>query len=159
MQSFATDFRNLLTPPASPRTDQSRQGHGESVLCVHFNREWDEYSIWLAGADDSAATPPDLRFAWQMRPSGVAWAEASNRHAVACDAVLLDIRHTGATWQQVRDLLRVEGVPRQCAAILARLPERPLLATFARGPVLSTDMVRQIHQVLLTRARVSTVPF
>ena len=138
MQSCATDTRNAAPALA-----------GASTLCVHFTRDWDEYNLWLAGAGDDFTDPPaNLRIAWHERPTGVLWAEVSNRHGVACDAVLLDRRHTGATWQQVRDLLRAEGVPRQCAAILARLPERPLLATFARGPSMSTDMVRRIHRVL-----------
>ena len=136
MQTCINEVRHPT--PAAPAT-----------LCVHFTRDWDEYNLWLAGADDARPTAfSRLRIAWHERPTGVLWAEVSNSHSTACDAILLDHRYTAATWQQIRDLLRAEGVPRQCAAILARLPERPLLATFARGPSMSTDMVRQIHRLL-----------
>jgi hypothetical protein len=123
---------------------------GTSVLCVHFTREWDEYSLWLAVPDAEQAMPaPGFAAAWQQRESGMLWGEVSYRHAAACDAIFIDERHAGATWQHVRDLLRAEGTPRQCAAILARLPERPLLATIARGPAMSPDMVRRMHATLL----------
>jgi hypothetical protein len=118
------------------------------VLCVHFTSEWDEYSLWI-NASGAVASRSDLRVSWHQRPSGILWGEVCYRQTIACDAILLDERHLGATWQHVRDLLRAEGVPRQCAAILARLTERPLLTTIARGPALSSEMVRRVHATLL----------
>jgi hypothetical protein len=159
VQNCATHIGNRPALPAAPPPDTGRAEGGPTVLCVHFTSDWDEYGLWIA-EPDTVARPPALGIttAWDQRPSGVAWGVVSYRQTVACDAILVDGRHAGAAWQHVRDLLRAEGVPRQCAAIVARLRERPLLTTIARGPALSPGMVRRVHMTLLAELSARRLP-
>ena len=161
----APDIRRVAAGPASAT------GAGDTglVLCVHFTSEWDSYSLWTAGAGADADNRPPitgLRITWLRRPSGVLWGEVSCHGSAACAAILLDRcpdgvcqccdgaggAYAGDRYRCDRDWLRSEGVPRRRAEILARLPERPLLATFARGPNMPPDMVRRIHRLLLAAA-------
>jgi hypothetical protein len=43
-------------------------------------------------------------------------------------------------------------LPREWAALLARMPERPLLATVARGPQWSPHLLRRVQSLLLAVA-------
>src|SRR5439155_6503577 len=142
----------------TPLTEHSRSLHasfapqvaGTEPLCVHFAHGGDDYCLTVGADEKGTAALPELAVSWRRRPSGVLWGEVMLRRSPLCDAVLL--HDSGRGYRHDRDVLRQEGLPRTRAAILARLPQRPLLASFARGPQLPRHTLGQIHGLLLSAA-------
>ena len=126
----------------------------ESILCVHFSARTGEHCIGFAEAAPEGevrrARGARLTAAWDEHGPGLLGGRALLRGDVACDAYLL----TGEPADPVddRDALRAEGLPREWASLVARMPERPLLVTVARGPELSPTLLRRVHSLLLAAA-------
>jgi hypothetical protein len=125
-----------------------------AALCVHFAAGGAERRI-----DFTDAAPPSeldraaaarLTVALDAVQPGLVRGRAVLRGEVACEAYLLP--GTSAGPGDDRERLRSAGLPREWAALLARMPERPLLATVARGPDLSPNLLRRIHSLLITAA-------
>jgi len=123
-----------------------------SVLCVHFTSRRGDYSLWVAESEVESAGDQfsgEVSVCWRRRPGGLLQGAVSFGRTVACDATFLQGSGAGID----RNALVAEGVSAKCAAVIAQLPQRPLLATFARGPVLSPDLVRRTHRLLIAAAR------
>lgn len=129
-----------------------------ATLCVHFSASGAEHCISFTEAASPAesyrARAARLTIEWDDRLPGLLRGRALLRGEVACDAYLLMPPPGGAgdanrSSARDRDLLRGEGLPREWAALLARMPERPLLATAARGPDLSPQLLRRVHSLLI----------
>ena len=141
----AMDYPNGidLDAPRHPRA---------ATLCVHFTGRRVEHGICFAeaapGPEVARARAARLQVEWDERPGAVLRGRALLRGEVACDAYLL----TGEWSAGDREQLRSEGLPREWATLLARMPERPLLCTVARGPDLSPQLLRRIHSLLLATA-------
>ena len=138
-----------------------------SALCVHFTGRGAEHVICFA----DRAPAPEVTRARAARLV-IEWDDATGvsantllrgrallRGEIACDAFLLTAPTVGPGDSIVhapvedRTLLRAAGVPRDRATLLARMPERPLLATSTRGPELSPHLLRRIHSLLLACVR------
>jgi len=133
----------LATPPAPA-----------AALSVHFAAGGVEHRIDFTDAAPTAelarAAAARLTVALDVVHPGLLRGRAVLRGEVACEAYVL----LGTTGKQGddRELLRSAGLPRESAALLARMPERPLLATVARGPELSPNLLRRIHSLLIILA-------
>jgi hypothetical protein len=120
------------------------------LLCVHFTGRRADHSLWLAEADSAHAPGDfggDVSVCWRRRPGDLLRGTVTFGRVLACDAVLV------RSAEDTRDRLVAEGVSRTCAAVIAQMPQRPLLATFGRGPSLSPDLVRRTHRLLVAAAR------
>jgi hypothetical protein len=128
----------------------------ETILCVHFSTRAGEHCIGFAEAAPQCevrrARAARLDVEWEARDGGLLRGRALLRGDVACDAFLL----TGepADPANERDVLRAEGLPREWSSLVARMPERPLLVTVARGPELSPTLLRRVHSLLIAAADV-----
>lgn len=152
----ATNYPNGFDIPAARRA--LVPAFSRATLCVHFSSSGAEHCISFTEAVSQAEThrarAARLTIEWDDRPHGLLRGRALLRGEVACDAYLLTPRPGGAgdanrSSARDRDLLRGEGLPREWAALLARMPERPLLATAARGPDLSPQLLRRVHSLLI----------
>jgi hypothetical protein len=143
----ATDFPNGIEFNA-PRHLPARA----ATLCVHFTGRGIEHGICFAeaapGPEVARAQAARLEVEWEQRPGAMFLGRALLRGEVACDAYLLSGESTAGD----REQLRAEGLPREWAVLLYRMPERPLLCTVARGPDLSPQLLRRIHSLLLATA-------
>jgi hypothetical protein len=121
---------------------------------VHFAAGGVEHRIDFAEAAPRAeiarAATARLTVEWDAPRAGLLRGRAMLRGDVACEAYLL-LGAAGGVAED-RDLLRAGGLPREWAALLARMPERPLLATVARGPELSPHLLRRVHSLLISVA-------
>ena len=122
----------------------------ESILCAHFSTRTGEHCIGFAEAAPEGevyrARAARLEVDWEDRNGGLLRGRALLRGDVACDAYLLTGEPADPT--DDRDALRAEGLPREWASLVARMPERPLLVTVARGPELSPTLLRRVHSLL-----------
>jgi hypothetical protein len=122
-----------------------------TVLCVHFTGPCGNHSLRI---EEPGADAQDDQFigevsvCWRRRPSGILRGAVSFGRTVVCDAVFL--QRPGAAHD--RDALLAAGISRKGAKVVARLPHRPLLATFARGPVFGPDLIRRTHRLLIAAA-------
>jgi hypothetical protein len=133
-----------------------------SALCVHFSGRRAEHVICFAepapALEVARAGAARLVVEWDDATASLLRGRALLRGEVACDAWLLTAPTVGPGDSIVhapvedRALLRAAGVPRDRATLLARMPERPLLATSTRGPDLSPQLLRRIHSLLLAHA-------
>jgi len=134
---------------------------GAAALCVHFAAGGVEHRIDFAEpaplAEVGRAATARLTVEWDAGVAGLLRGRAMLRGNVACEAYLL--RCNAARPGDDRELLRSQGLPREWASLLARMPERPLLATVARGPELSPNLLRRIHSLLITVAGESAPTF
>jgi hypothetical protein len=125
-----------------------------AALCVHFAAGGGQRRIDFTDAappvELARAAAARLTVALDVVQPRLLRGRAVLRGEVACEAYLLAV--TAAGPGDDRELLRSAGLPREWAALLARMPERPLLATVARGPELSPNLLRRIHSLLMTRA-------
>ena len=121
------------------------------ALCAHFTGARGDYDLSVdeGAPEDGDASLEGFVVAWRHRLDGMLAGRVSRRGTVVCEAVLLGGSTDGSA-RQVRNQLRREGVSHRCAAALARMPQRPLLATFARGPELSSEMLRRVHRLLIS---------
>lgn len=137
-----------------------------AALCVHFSASGAEHCISFADAvppeEVSRAASARLTVAWSRHPGGTFVGRALLRGEVACDAYLLD--HQAHPVTELRtaaqdcDALRSAGLSRHRSHLLARLPQRPLLATVSRAADLSPKLLRRVHGVLLAGALESVPP-
>ena len=130
---------------------------GTAMLCVHFAGRGSAHVICFT--DPARASEVDraraarLVVEWDEDGGPLLRGRALLRGEVACDAYLLAALDAPAhTPARDRELLRAAGFPRDRASLLARMPERPLLATAARGPAPSPQLLRRIHSLLLAGA-------
>jgi hypothetical protein len=82
---------------------------------------------------------------WRDLPGPVLHGRAVFGGGAACDCFLLG----GGDAREERDALRRLGVARDRVALLAQLPQRPLLVTAARGGEAEPRLVRRLHRLLL----------
>jgi hypothetical protein len=140
---------NLPNEPAPHRTPP-----GAAALSVHFAAGGAEHRIDFTepapAAEVARAAAAKLTVAWGSPHGPLLRGRAMLRGDVACEAYLL--RGTAGRPAEDRELLRSQGLPREWAALLARMPERPLLATVARGQELSPHLLRRIHSLLVAVA-------
>lgn len=138
-----------------------------ATLCVHFSASGAEHCISFTEAASEAETnrarAARLTIGWDVRRDWLLRGRALLRGEVACDAYLLTPAPVGADGANRssagdRDLLRAEGLPRERATLLARMPERPLLATAACGPDLSPQLLYRIHSLLIVAATSLVAP-
>jgi hypothetical protein len=138
---------NLSNGPA-PRWTQP------AALSVHFAAGGAERRIDFTepapGAEVARAAAAKLTVRWDASPGPLLRGRAMLRGDVACEAYLLHGSAHGAAVD--REWLRAAGVPREWATLLARMPERPLLATVARGPELSPHLLRRVQSLLIAAA-------
>ena len=125
-----------------------------AALCVHFAAGGVERRIDFTDAAPPAelarAAAARLTVALDVVQPGLLRGRAVLRGEVACEAYVL--LGTATRPADDRELLRSTGISREWANLLARMPERPLLATGARGPELSPNLLRRIHSLLITSA-------
>lgn len=130
--------------------DLQSRAVSEPILCVHFAAGGSEHTIWYG----DAAAPADVdgwgagrvSIAWRELPGPLLRGQLVLGRDVACDCFLL----LGGDAREDQVMLRSQGVPRSHAALLARMPQRPLLATFARRGDLPPATVRRLHRLLLS---------
>jgi hypothetical protein len=125
-----------------------------ATLCVHFSSAERCVSFSEAAPhwELERAAGARLRIEWDVASGAVHRGRALLRGEVACDAYLLTHEAAGASIGHDRDLLRAAGLPKDRASLLARMPERPLLATVGNGPEMSPQLMHRIHSLLLAGA-------
>jgi hypothetical protein len=129
------------------------------VLCVHFAIGGAEHSIWFAdrGCDlerESVRVGP-LSVAWRELPGGLLRGQAVLGRDTLCECYLV----ASGDMDETRDSLRSHGVSRSDASLIARMPERPLLATFARHAAeIPPATLRRLHQILIATAETCADP-
>jgi hypothetical protein len=123
-----------------------------ATLCVHFSSRATEHGIWFAEpapeAEVDASRVGRMSVVWRELPDPLLRGYARLGRDVVCDCFLLP----GSTPADDRRMLRAQGVGREAAAIIARMPQRPLLATFGRGGELPPPLVRRFQRLLLWTA-------
>jgi hypothetical protein len=143
----------------APNLPNGLAGHGTetgpvAALCVHFAAGGVKHRIDFAEpaprAEIVRAAAARLTVEWDAPRAGLLRGRAMLRGDVACEAYLL-LGAAGGPGED-RDLLRAAGLPREWAALLARMPERPLLATVARGPEWSPHLLRRVQSLLIAVA-------
>jgi hypothetical protein len=121
---------------------------------VHFTGRGAEHRIDFAdpvpAAEVARAAAARLTAEWDAGRGGLLRGRAMLRGDVACEAYLLPGAAGGPADE--RAVLRAAGLSREGAALLARMPERPLLATVARGAEVSPNLLRRVHALLIAAA-------
>jgi hypothetical protein len=129
------------------------------VLCVHIAVGGAEHSIWFAdrGCDleREALRVGQLSVAWRELSGGLLRGQAALGRDTLCECYLV----AAGDMDETRESLRSQGVSRTEATLIARMPERPLLATFARHAAeIPPATLRRLHQFLLATAETCTDP-
>ena len=123
-----------------------------ATLCVHFSSRATEHGIWFAEpapeAEVDAFRVGRMSVVWRELPGPLLKGYAMLGREVVCDCFLLP----GSSLANDRKMLRAQGVPRDAASIIARMPQRPLLATLGRGGELPAPLVRRFQRLLLSTA-------
>lgn len=137
------------------------------TLCVHFSASGAEHCISFtetaSQGEINRARAARLTVEWDARVDWLLRGRALLRGETACDAYLLTPAPPGArsvnrSTADDRDLLRAAGLPRERAALLARMPQRPLMTTAACGPDLSPQLLNRIHSLLIVAATALIAP-
>lgn len=123
-----------------------------ATLCVHFSSRAAEHGIWFAEpaleAEVDASRMGRMSVVWRELPGPLLRGYAMLGRDVVCDCFFL----SGSSPADDRRMLRAQGVPREAAGIIARMPQRPLLATLGRGGELPPPLVRRFQRLLLSTA-------
>jgi hypothetical protein len=138
---------------------ETAESRASPVLCVHFAVGGAEHSIWFAerGCDleCESVRVGRLSVAWRELPGGLLRGQAVLGRGTLCECYLV----ADGDMDETRETLRTHGVSRSDASLIARMPERPLLATFARHAAeIPPATLRRLHQFLLATAETCTDP-
>src|SRR5580765_5482194 len=144
----ATNQRNGFGDGGEPRVGRP------ATLCVHFSsaERCVSFSEAAPQGELERAAAARLTIEWDLASGPAHRGRALLRGEVACEAYLLTQETEGVSIGHDRDLLRAAGLPKDRALLLARMPERPLLATVGHGPQMSPQLMHRIHSLLLAAA-------
>ena len=134
------------------RAEPSASVTGVAVVagmpCVHFAARRSEHSMWLVDFDEpvSPAADGNASVVWRELPGAVLHGSAMFARGATCECFLL----CGGDARREPEALRAVGMPRERAALVARMPQRPLLVTVAQGGDVEPATLRRLHRLLLS---------